>query len=335
MNKLMMIGAGAAMAGMVSGCATGLTEEARNTPGVEIWYDNANVLVDANDPDLKADSFIGVPALDAVVDGVKDIVALVPTWATSKVEQKVLDGMYMTSAKQVSSGDANADLVMKGEAFKAVLLFDTFADEVAHVKAAEEIKVKLNGIQLGRAKDDPEVVALKEARKANYAENENVKGVALEKVITYANGPIYKYQSAQDDASRKAVMADAEYAKFDAQIEEVAAKIKACIATSDSEEAAKAAVEKLYADMGVQKVDWAKVGELLQADLEKIQKAVEDLANALQEPTLQQAIATAAFGGEIVPGTSGKETLATIARFGKQVAVSGKLLAWLIAELAH
>jgi len=54
----------------------------------------------------------------------------------------------------------------------------------------------------------------------------------------------------------------------------------------------------------------------------------------MQEPTLQQAIATAAFGGEIVPGTSGRETLAVIQRFGKQLAVNVKLTTWLIKSLA-
>lgn len=319
MNKMkkLMIGLGmAAIAGLMTGCATsGLSDAAKQDTYTSMWYDNASLLVEANDPDLKADTLIGVTALDAIVDSVKDILVQIPAWTVSKVEHMHFNNMYMESAKAINGGADGADLVVKGEAFKTALLMDTFAQEVAHADAAA------NGPL--------------EKRKDYYAKNGEVYDAAAAKCVDYANNQIFPFVSCADDATRKEFFADASRAKWDARTAEIAGKIRACIAMADNEEAAKAAVAKLCKEMGVTEYDWAQVGQLLTRYLEKLQKATNDLAAALQEPTLQQAIAKAAFGGEIVPGTSGKETLAVIQRFGKQLAVNAKLTAWLIKSLAH
>ncbi len=315
MNKL-MIGVVAGLSAIVmAGCTSdGLSKEAQENVPTVVWYDNANLLVDANDPDMKADSFIGVPALDAVVDTVKDILVQVPSWTVARVEQMHFQNAYMESAKALNGGADGADLVVKGEAFKTVLLFDVFAQEVAHAEAAKTLD--------------------KEGKKTNYAQNEQVYNDAVAKVVDYANNQIFAYESCADDAARNKFFAAPERSQWGSRAEEIAGKIKACVAKADNEDAAKKGIAKLCKEMGVTETDWAEVGKLLAADLEKIQKAVQDLANALQEPTLQQAIAKAAFGGEIVPGTSGKETLAVIQRFSKQLAVNGKLIAWLIKSIA-
>lgn len=319
---------------MVGCTSTGLTDEERATAGVEIWYDNANLLVDINDPDLKADCYIGVPALDAVVDVVKDILVAVPSWAETKVEQKHFSNCYLESAKAINGGADGADKVVRGEAFKTVLLFDTIAQEVAHAKEAADIKIKLNGIATSRADDDPEVVALKAARRENYAKNAEVYEAAQAKVLDYTHNHIFPFQKILgDNEAMDAFFADSARGEWTDRTQEIVKKIMACVAKSDNEAEAKEAIAKLCKDVGVQEMDWGKVGAELQADLEKIQKAAQDFATALQEPTLQQMIAKAAFGGEIAPGTSGKETLKTLARVGKQLAANVKLITWLLSEM--
>ena len=316
MKKLMFVATAATVGMFISGCASsGLTDAAKENVPTTIWYDNACLLVDANDPDLKADSFIGVPALDAVVDSVKDILVQVPNWTVTKVEQKHFENAYMESAKALNGGADGAELVVKGEAFKTVLLMDTFAEEVAHAAKAAAVP--------------------KEERKPIYAENEAVYQAAQAKAADYANNQVFVYETT-DKAAREAFFADPSRAQWNAKTEEIAAKIKACVANSSDEAAAKAAIAKLSKDMGVQEIDWAEVAKLLQQDLEKVQKAIQDLADAMQnDQDLQQKIVQAAFGGEIVPGTSGKETLAVITRFGKQMAVNAKLIAWLIKSIAE
>ncbi|MGN0846771.1 MAG: hypothetical protein ACI4RA_05240 [Kiritimatiellia bacterium] len=316
MKKLMSIVAAVTVVAMILGCASsGLSDAAKENVPTTIWYDNANLLVEANDPDLKADTFIGVPALDAVVDSVKDVLAQVPAWTVAKVEQKHFDNMYMESAKALNGGADGADLIVKGEAFKTALMMDTFAEEVAHAKAA---------IGLPR-----------EERKANHAKNAEVYEAAGAKVIDYANNQILVFETCADDAARKAFFADSGRAVWNARMDEIVAKVKACVAKADDEAAAKAGIAKLCKEMGVEEYDWNEVAARLVADLEKVQKAIQDLAQAMQtDAELQQKIAMAAFGGEIVPGTSGKETLAVIQRFSKQLAVNAKLIAWLIKSLA-
>lgn len=315
MKKLMFVVAAAAVGSVISGCASGgLTDEAKENVPTTIWYDNANLLVEANDPDLRADTLIGVPALDLVVDGVKDILVQVPDWTVSQVEQIHFKNAYMESAKAVNGGADGADLVVKGEAFKTTLLMDTFAQEVAHVEASKKAPL--------------------DQRKDFYAKNEEVYNAAVAKCVDYANNQVYAFESCSGDDARKAFFADASRAQWDARTTEIAGKIMGCIAKADNEEAAKAAIAKLAKEMGVNEYDWKKVIQLLGTYMEKLQKATQDLAQALQEPNLQQAIVKAAFGGEIVPGTSGKETLAVIQRFGKQLAVNVKLIAWLMKSLA-
>ena len=74
----------------------------------------------------------------------------------------------------------------------------------------------------------------------------------------------------------------------------------------------------------------------LKADLEKITTVLtKDLPEAMQEPELQKSLAKAAFGGEVVPGVAGKETLAELNRFRKQLQVTSKMLGWLIGDLAN
>lgn len=322
MKKLMSVATAATVGMFISGCASsGLSDAAKENVPTTIWYDNACLLVDANDPDLKADSFIGVPALDAVVDSVKDILVQVPNWTVAKVEQKHFENAYMQSAMALNDGKDGAELVVKGEAFKTVLLMDTFAEEVAHAAKAAAVP--------------------KEERKPIYAENEAVYQAAQAKAADYANNHVFVYETTDKaKAAREAFFADPSRAQWNAKTEEIAAKIKACVAEANSsdEAAAKvaAAKAKLSKDMGVQEVDWAEVAKLLQQDLEKVQKAIQDLADAMQnDKDLQQKIVQAAFGGEIVPGTSGKETLAVITRFGKQMAVNAKLIAWLIKSIAE
>ena len=315
MKKLMIVAGVFALAGIVTGCASsGLSKDAEQDVVTKIWYDNAELLVEANDPDLKADAYTGVSAVDAIVDTVKDVFVQVPVWTVARVEQKHFDSTYMESAKAINGGTDGADLVVKGEAFKTVLLFDTFAQEVAHADAAAALP--------------------KDQRKGFYEKNEEVYNAASAKCVDYANNQIFVFQSCIDDAARNAFFADASRAQWNDRTAEIVGKIKACIAKADNEAAAKAAIAKLCKDMGVKEYDWAQVAGILAQDLEKVNKAVQDLAAALQEPSLQAAIAKAAFGGEVVPGTSGKETLAAIDRFRKQLAVNAKLIAWLMKSLA-
>lgn len=314
MNKLMVIAGATLLAGVVTGCATGgLSKDAEQDVVTKIWYDNADILVEANDPDLKADAYTGVTSVDAIVDTVKDILVQVPVWTVAKVEQKHFDSAYMEAAKAINGGADGADLVVKGEAFKTVLLFDTFAQEVAHADAAAALP--------------------KDQRKGFYEKNEEVYNAASAKCVDYANNQIFVLQSCMDDAARNAFFADASRAHWNERTAEIVGKIKACIAKADNEAAAKAAIAKLCRDMGVKEFDWTQVAALLAQDLEKINKAIQDLAAALQEPTLQSAIVKAAFGGEVVPGTSGKETLAAINRFRKQLTVNAKLISWLMKSL--
>lgn len=316
MKQLMFAAAAVSVGALISGCATsGLTDEAKKNVPTTIWYDNANLLVDANDPDLMADTFIGVPSLDAVVDTVKDILVQVPAWTVTKVEQMHFQNAYMESAKALNGGADGADLVVKGEAFKTTLMMDTFAQEVAHAKAAVSLD--------------------KDGKKSNYAQNEQVYNAAVAKVVDYANNQVFGFESCADDAARKAFFASPDRGPWGARAEEIAAKISACVAKADDEAAAKAGIAKLCKEMGVQEVDWGEVANVLAKDHEKIQKAIQDLAQIMQNDTdLQQKIAAAAFGGEIVPGISGKETLAVIQRFSKQLTVNERLIAWLIKAIA-
>ena len=311
MKKLMIRATTVFGAAVLAGCgSTGLTEEAQNDVPTSIWYENANILVQANDPDLKADSFIGVPALDAIVDTVKDIMVQAPVWAVSKAEEKQFENAYMESAKALNGGADGAELVVKGEAFKCALMMDTFAQEVAHADAATSLA--------------------KEAKKANYAQNGQVYDAAVAKVVDYANNQVYVFQSCADDAARKSFFAAPERGQWGDRSEEIAAKIKKCVAKADNEAAAKAAVAKLCKEMGVKEFEWSDVAKRLVGDLAKMQQAVVDFANALQSNSdLQTKIAAAAFGGEIVPGTSGKETLAVINRVRKQLQTTVELLTWL------
>lgn len=311
MKKLMIRATAMFGAAVLAGCgSTGLTEQAQNDVPTSIWYENAIILVQANDPDLKADSFIGVPALDAVVDTVKDILVQAPVWAVSKAEEKQFENAYMESAKALNGGADGAELVVKGEAFKCALMMDTFAQEVAHADAATSLA--------------------KEAKKANYAQNGQVYDAAVAKVVDYANNQVYVFQSCADDAARKSFFAAPERGQWGDRSEEIAAKVKKCVAKADNEAAAKAAVAKLCKEMGVKEFEWSDVAKRLVGDLAKMQQAVVDFANALQSNSdLQTKIAAAAFGGEIVPGTSGKETLAVINRVRKQLQTTVELLTWL------
>lgn len=317
MNKLMFGVVIGSTAVALSGCATkGLTEEAQQNVPTTIWYENANLLVDANDPDMKADTFIGVPALDAVVDTVKDIVIQVPMWIETKVEENHFNSCYLESAKALNGGADGADLVVKGEAFKSVLLFDTFADEVAHAKAAHAAPTREERFELNQ-------------------KNGEVYEAAVAKTIDYANNQIFAFENCADDAARTAFFAESTRQEWEARTVEIVSKIKECVAKAENEDAAKAAIAQLCKDMGVNSVDWQSVAKLLAEDLNKLQQAAQDFANALQSDTdLATKIAAAAFGGEIVPGTSGKETLAIITRVGKQLTVSVRLISWLIKSLA-
>ena len=313
MKKLMFAAVAVAVGSMITGCATnGLSNDAQKDVNTALWYENATVLVDANDPDLKADATTGIPAIDGALNGVKDLIAIVPSWTVTKVEEKHFANMYMESAKALNGGTDGADLVVKGAAFKTVLLMDTFAEEEAHAKAA-----------LGLAKD---------ARLANYAKNGEVYENAVNKTVEYANNQVFAFESCLDDAARKAFFADASRQQWDAKCDEFTKKLMACVAKADNEEAAKAGIEKLCKEMGVQSVDWNEVSLKLQKDLADLKSAVQAIVVALQNPDLVMKIAKASFGAEIeiVPGTSGKETLAAINRAKKQILVSIRLVGWLI-----
>lgn len=316
MNKLLFAVAMVATGSVITGCAHegDLSEEARNNVPTMIWFDNANVLVDANDPDLKAETLTGVTPIDLIGDAVKDILVQVPAWTISKVEQKHFNSTYMECAKAVNSGADGAELVVKGEAFKSVLLMDTFAQEVEHATCAASKETL-------------------EQRKEFYAKNEEVYNSAVAKCVDYANNQIVTFETCADDEARKAFFADASREQWSARTSEIVTKIIDCVAKSDDEAAAKAAMAKLCNEMGVKEYDWNEVSQMLKNYGERLQKALKDFAEASTEPDLVKAMAKAAFGGEIVPGTSGKETVALIERFGKQLKLNVQMIAWLLKEL--
>lgn len=293
MNKLMMV-AGAAMIGaMVTGCATsGLKEEAKNDVITALWYDNATLLVDANDPDLTADATTKIPSIDGPLNTVKDIIALVPMWTVARVEEMHFENCYMESAKAINAGADGADLVVKGEAFKTALLMDTFANEKSLAEASA-------------------------------------------KAVDYANNQIYPFQKARDagDAKCKEFFADASRKQWNTKTDEFVAKIRDCVNKADNEAAAKAGVAKLCKEMGVRDVDWKRVAVRLAGDLEKLNAALIAVTTALSDADLATKIAAGAFGAEIVPGTSAKETLAAIDRTRKQLEVSIRLIGWLMKSV--
>ena len=322
MKKLMIIAGATALAGAMTGCclfcSSGptLSEEAKKNNDTAIWYDNTIILVKANDPDLKADSFIGVPALDAVVDTVKDILAQAPVWTVAKAEQMVFEKAYADSVKELNAG-ASSELAVKKGAFKCALTMDAFAQEVAHANAAVSLE--------------------KDAKKANYEQNEAVYEAAIAKTCDYANNQIYVLETCKDDAARADFFTSPDRKEWSARTDEIVAMIKKCIAEAGTDEAsAKVAVAKLSREMGVQEFEWSEVGARLAGDLAKIQKAITDFASILQSDSdLQAKIAKAAFGGEIVEGVSGKETLAVMDRVRKQFTVTAELIAWLIENAAR
>ena len=322
MKKLMMIAGAAALAGAMTGCCIfgksgpTLSEDAKKNNDTAIWYDNTIILVKANDPDLKADSFIGVPSLDAVVDSVKDILAQAPVWTVSKAEKMQFDAAYDESMKELNAG-ASSELAVKKAAFKCALTMDAFSQEVAHAKAA---------ISLG-----------KEAKKANYEQNETVYEAAFAKTCDYANNQIYVLETCKDDAARTEFFASPDRKEWSSRTDEIVAMIKKCREEAgNNEAAAKIAKAKLSKEMGVQEFEWSEVGARLAGDLAKMQKAISDFASILQSDSdLQAKIAKAAFGGEIVEGVSGRETLAVMDRVRKQFTVTAELIAWLIENAAR
>lgn len=297
---------------LVTGCAStkGLTEGAKQNAPTTIWYKNAMLLIDANDPDMKADANTGIASIDGPMDTVKDIIALVPEWTVTKVEERHFKNMYMESAKALNSGMEGASLVVKGEAFKTALLLDTFSAEAAHAKAAMGLDV--------------------EARKANYAENGTVHEQAVGTANDYANNHVLVFELCDSDATRQAFFADGSRKQWDAACEEIVSKIMECVNKSENEELVQMAVKKLYTKMGVQTVDWLMVGQRLQNDLQKLQKASMEISQAIADPDLAVKIAASRLGTEIVPGTSGKETFAAINRARKQIEISLRLIGWLI-----
>ena len=297
---------------VVTGCAStkGLSDGAKKNVPTSIWYKNAMLLIDANDPDMKADAHTGIPSIDGPLDTVKDIVSLVPIWTVAKVEERHFDNMYMESAKALNSGTDGAKLVVKGEAFKTALLLDTFEAEATHARNALALDT--------------------EARKGNYADNAKIYEEAVGKVIEYANNQILVFESCNGDAARTTFFADPARKQWDAACDEIVVKIMECVDKSDNKALAQQGKEKLCKKMGVQSVDWALVGQRLQDDLTKLEKASMDISQAVAEPELAGKIAASRLGAEIVPGTSGKETLAAINRARKQVTVSIRLIGWLI-----
>ena len=293
MNKLMMVASAVVVGAMVTGCATsGLKEEAKNDVDTALWYDNATLLVDANDPDLTADATTKIPAIDGPLNTVKDIIALVPMWTVARVEEKHFENCYMESAKAINAGADGADLVVKGEAFKTVLLMDTFADEKSQAEAAC-------------------------------------------KAVDYANNQIYPFQMAREagDAKCKEFFKDESRKQWDAKTDEIVARIRDCVNKADNEAAAKAGIAKLCKEMGVRNVDWKQVAARLAGDLEKLKAALIAVTTALSDADLATKIAAGAFGAEIVPGTSAKETLAAIDRTRKQLEVSVRLIGWLMKSV--
>lgn len=297
---------------VVTGCAStkGLSDDAKMNVPTSIWYKNAMLLIDANDPDMKADAHTGIPSIDGPLDTVKDIVSLVPSWTVAKVEERHFNNMYMESAKALNSGADGAKLVVKGEAFKTALLLDTFEAEAAHAR---------NALAL-----DPD------ARKDNYADNVKVYEEAVNKVNDYANNQILAFESCNGDAARTAFFTDASRKQWDTACDEIVDKIMECIDKADDEVLTRQGKEKLCKKMNVQSVDWVMVAQRLQNDLIKLEKASMDISQAIANPELAGKIAASRLGAEIVPGTSGKETLAAINRARKQVTVSIRLVGWLI-----
>jgi len=314
--KDLMLCVGALVVGLsFAGCATkGLTEAAKNDVPTALWYENATLLVDANDPDLKADAKTGIPSIDDPVNTVKDLIAIVPIWTVTKVEEKHFHGMYMESAKALNSGADGADFVVKGECFKTALLMDTFAEEIAHANAALKMR--------------------REVRYTNYVENGKVYENAANKAAEYANNQVFVFESCVDDAARKAFFAEASRKKWDLRTDEIVQKLKACMADADKEDVAKANIDRLCREMGVQEVDWASVALKLSEDLSRLKTALSAVIVALGNRELAEKIALAStIGTEIVPGTPGKETLSAINRVQKQLTVSIRLTGWLMKSV--
>lgn len=339
MKKHMFITPIAGICLLITGCtifggkSNALTEAEQNDVQTKLWYDNAKILVQANDPDLRADSYIGITALDAIVDSVKDVLAQVPAWTVTHVEQKHFNSMYMESAKALNSGVDDVDLVVKGEAFKTVLMMDTFAQSVAHTKEAENLKIEIAKLQF-QDPNDARIPELKQLKAANYLENDAIYEASEEKMYNYLHNEIYPFNVAIDDAARKEFFASPLRQKWDVRTTEIAAKIRGCLATSDDEEAAKVAMTRLSKEMGVAEVDWLQVVQLLGSDLVRLQEGLSQLTSALQQPDIIMLLTKARFGGEVAPGISGKEALASVKRFTYQLKVNIQLITWLLSELA-
>lgn len=297
---------------VVTGCAStkGLSDEAKNNVPTSIWYKNAMLLIDANDPDMKADAHTGIPGIDGPIDTVKDIISLVPRWTVAKVEERHFNNMYMESAKALNSGTEGAKLVVKGEAFKTTLLLDTFKDEDTHARNALALDL--------------------EARKANYADNAKVYKEAENKVNDYANNQILAFESCNSDDARTAFFTDATRKQWDNACDEIVAKIMDCVDKSDDVALTRQGKAKLCKEMNVQSVDWMMVAQRLEGDLAKLEQASMDISQAIANPELAAKIAASQLGAEIVPGVSGKETLAAINRARKQLVISIRLIGWLI-----
>lgn len=315
-NFFLTITLGAILTSCVS--STGLDENVQKDVPTKLWYDNATLLIEANDPDLKADTFIGVPKLDAIVDSVKDILVQVPAWTVTKVEEKHFNTMYMESAESLNAGADGADLVVKGEAFKTALLLDVFAQEAAHAKAA----VGLDS----------------EAKKENYAQNAQIYEEALAKANDYASKQVYPFVSAGDqgDDARREFFAAPERQQWNERIEEIVQQIKTCVVDTEDKAQIEAAKTELKKAFGVQEVNWREVVGILAEDLAKLTQASSDFTDVMRnDADLQAKITRVPFGGEIVEGVSGKETLAVIKRVGKQMKVNIKLLQWLIDSIGE
>lgn len=302
LKQAMIVATVATMGVMMCGCAsTGLTEEEKNTAGVEIWYDNATLLAKANDPDLRVDVKIGIPSVDAVVNTVKDVTGIAPQWVEAKVEEMHFEGMFMESAKALNAGSGDAELTVKCEAFKTALLLDSVASEKA-------VTTRDGGEALDAA------LALRDK---------------------YTHEQIFPLLRCEDDADRRGFF-ETTSRQWDAETDRIVALVRTCVDEASKEKndkATAAAKERLFRRMGVQKYDWGKVGQKLAEDIVKLQKASADLAVALADPALQQKMVKAGFGGEIVEGVSGKETLAALDCFRKQLTVSIELLTWLTGAI--
>ena len=311
LKQTMIVATVATLGVMMCGCAStgGLTEEEKKVPGLELWYENATMLVKANDPDLRADVKIGIPELDAVVNSVKDITGITPQWAESRVKELHFDGAYMEAAQQLEvPGDKK--LAMKSVAFKSALFLDT-------VKKESAVNKRDGGEALEAALD----------LRTKYA-REQIKPLVL----------------CIDEESRQAFFNDPSRKQWDKETTRIAVEIAKVVKVaktakqSGDEAAAKAALaakRKLFDSVGAREFDWGKVGLKLAEDTVKLQKAVTEVAMIQsQNPDLAKKIAMAKLTGQqIVAGVDGKETLAAIECFTKQLKVSIELLTWLSGNL--